>query len=708
MSPSAAGTERWPSAAASIGCASLTLLVVFLAAGPLTTNDLWWHLVHGRVFLEQGLWHDVDPCLATGRGGAVPHQWLFAVTARGVEVAFGLHGLRVVHTLVVLSIAGLAFGVLRREAGRLAPAACATAVFLVLAWYRLVQLRPELFSIAAVLLLERLLFAPVLPSWRRVGWAVALIAVWANVHAAFLVGPLLLIAALAGVVLQGLAAHFAGLARLAGGAFDRARFLRLASALGGGLVAALLNPRGIGQHLAFWSSSREGSIWGVVDEWAPFAPFSHTNIAPAVSDLAWVVTDVLLLGFALLVIVGGVRFVRSRTRERLDAWDPVRLCLGLAGCVALLASIRFSWLAVFPLLYALASLRRGGVRLWPERMLAVATLLLAAAFPLWGGFRAVAAVFPREPSAWLRDTTTERRFFSLGVRFLEQTGVSGTLFHPYGMGGFLCHQLGPGLRTFVDGSMNVDDDVATDYRKVIEHAGTSPGETAEDVLRRRRVDLFFGVGVPVGPARPGDTEAYTTTLLERQPGWILVSRSLRHAIYVRDDAANHANRERIANWYAAQAVPFDPVDGFDPGRAIDAVPEWAEAWQLVPAGWREQRATSVARAPGRTAAALETVGLAYALVGAYAEQIASDQRTLELRPRAKQPRRRLVYGLLHAGRVSEARLQAEALMALDPLDPRSAAFARGVERVASARTASERNVALAALPLLSSRNPLRQ
>jgi hypothetical protein len=294
------------------------------------------------------------------------------------------------------------------------------------------------------------------------------------------------------------------------------------------------------------------------------------------------------------------------------------------------------------------------------------------------------------------------------VRFLEETGVSGTLFHPYGLGGFLCHRLGPDLRTFVDGSMNVADDVALDYRKVTEHAGTLPGETADDVLRRRGVDIFFGVGVPVGPARPGDTEAYTTTLLETQPGWILVSRSLRHAIYVRDDAANHANRERVAAWYARQGVPFDPVNGFDPGSAIDAAPGWAEAWQLVPRGWREQLATSIARVPGETAAALETVGLAYALAGAYAEQIASDQRTLELRPRAKEPRRRLVFGLLHAGRVSEARLQAEALLALDPLDPRSAAFARGVERVSSARTASERNIALAALPLLSSRNPLRQ
>jgi len=703
--PPAAGAARWPAGVATLGCVLLTLLVVFLAAGPLTTNDLWWHLAHGRAFLEHGLWSDTDPCLATARGGPVPHQWLFAVAVRGVEVALGLHGLRVVHALAVFGIAGLAFGVLRREAGRIAPAACATAVFLVLAWYRLIQLRPGLFSIAAVLLLEALLFAPALPSWRRVACAVGLMAVWANVHSAFLVGPLLVTAALAGIVLHGLAGRFAG---GVDEVFDRARFQRLASALGLGLLAALLNPRGLDQHLSFWTSSREGSIWGVVDEWAPFAPFAHTNIAPAVSDLAWVVTDALLLGVVALAIVRGVRFLRFRSRECLDAWDPVRLCLALAGCVAFLISIRFSWLAVFVLLYAVSRPCSRGARPWREWAMALVSLLLAVTFPMWGGFREAAAVFPREPAAWWTDAYTERRFFAPGVDFLAEAGVTGTLFHPYGMGGFLCHQLGPGLRTFVDGSMNVDPDVATDYRQVTAHAGTLPGETPEDVLRRRGVDVFFGIGVPAGPLRAGDTEAYTTTLLEGHPGWILVSRSLRHSIYVRDDAANLANRRRIAAWYAAQRVPFDSAYGLDPGGAIDAAPEWAETWQLVPRGWREQLATSVARAPGRRAAALETVGLAYALVGAYPEQIANDRKTLEVRPRAKEPRRRLVFGLLHAGRIAEARLQGQALVALDPLDPRSAAFARGVERVASATTVSESNVALAALPLLSSRNPLRQ
>ena len=49
------------------------------------------------------------------------------------------------------------------------------------------------------MLLQRWLFAPALPSRGQVALSVGLVLVWANVHAAFMVGPLLIAAALAGV-----------------------------------------------------------------------------------------------------------------------------------------------------------------------------------------------------------------------------------------------------------------------------------------------------------------------------------------------------------------------------------------------------------------------------------------------------------------------------------------------------------------------------
>jgi tetratricopeptide (TPR) repeat protein len=73
-------------------------------------------------------------------------------------------------------------------------------------------------------------------------------------------------------------------------------------------------------------------------------------------------------------------------------------------------------------------------------------------------------------------------------------------------------------------------------------------------------------------------------------------------------------------------------------------------------------------------AALEALGLTYALAGAYREQLEVDREAIRLRPRAKAPRRRLVYALLRTGRSEEALRAAQELVALDPSDTRSAEF----------------------------------
>jgi len=674
---------------ASVGLLVLAALVVGLAGGPLTTNDLWWHLAHGRAYAASGPWLASDPCLATAVSVPEPHQWLFALAAHGVERGLGLHGLRLLHALAAVGILWLAFARFRHAAGRLVPACFATAVFLVLSWYRVVQLRPELFTILATLLLCMLLFEPRLPSWRRVFAAVLLLAVWANVHAAFLVGPLLIAAAGAGVLVRWI---------FGDAALERRRAGRLAATLVLGLLAALANPRGVGQHLAFLSAAEHGGIWAVVDEWARFDPFAHTNFYPAVSPLAWWTADALIAGFVVIAVIGGFRFARVPSAARLDEVDPVKLALGIAGIVAMLTSIRFLWLAVFPLLFVLCALRRWpAVRLDP--VLAGATLLLAATYPWFGGFEALASLQTRSARSWFEEAYTGRRFFDEGVRFLEATGVRGNLFHTHAMGGMLCHRLGPDVRTFVDGSMNFPPEVSRDYQNVNTDRGTRVGENRLDVLDRHEIDFFFGVGVPMGGERTDESGVYTAASLDGAGDWIPVSRSLRHAIYVKRDPRNAENLRRIAEWYAAQGVPFDARSGLDPGAVIRARPGWAETEGLVPQGYGELLAAA-APASARRVGALEALGLGYALVGAYEEQVANDRVAVALRPRAPAPRRRLIYGLLRLGRFEAARREAAALLRLAPDDPRSRAFVRAAESPAPH--------VVNGLPLLVSRNPLRQ
>lgn len=708
---------RWPGVLAGAALALLLLFVLWLAAGPLTTNDLWWHLRHGQAFVTEGLWPAADPCLHTAVNAPAPHQWLFAVSVWAIGESLGLHGLRVAHGLAVLGIVWLVLSVFRRSHAGLVAALLAAAVFVVLSWYRVVQLRPELLSIAAVLVLQRLLFErDAALSWSRVAIAAAVVAVWANVHTVFMVGPFLMVVALGGLLVE------VGLIRRVVGAPVPAdttlRLQRLAAALGLSLLAALANPRGIDQHLSFVDASREGAIFNVLDEWARFDPFGWTNHAPAVSALAWGVADLLGIVFATAVAFSAVRFFRAPTTVRLRALDPMGLALGVAGAVAMLASIRFFWLSVFPLLWLLRAGRSRFASPATAWLAAAGCAGLALAYPLWGGWATVASVLPREPARWLSLPYTEHRFFETGVRFLEETGLEGNLYNSYSMGGFLCYRLAPRLRTFIDGSMNLPAEVQQEYRRVAIQRGVEPFETWLDLLDRRGVDVFFGVGVPApGDERIGDP-IYTTARLERTPGWLLVSRGMRHGIYLRANDRNWENLRRITDWYAEQGVPFDPSRGLDPERVIEAAPDWAVSAKLVPPRWREMLEARDGAAAGGKAGPFESVGLVYALNGAYEAQLDNDVVAARRAPRAKGPQRRLVWALLRLGRSDEAMRHARTLMALDPDDPRSKLFARAAARYqrAASRPTPDRETVdpvppdawLNELPLLTSRNPLRQ
>src|SRR5262249_23533512 len=161
-------------------------------------------------------------------------------------------------------------------------------------------------------------------------------------------------------------------------------------------------------------------------------------------------------------------------------------------------------------------------------------------------------------AAYLARPFDPEQYFDEGVRFLRESGVEGNLFNSYGQGGFLCFELAPRLRTFVDGSMNFPPAVFDDYAHVNAQRGTVPVQPSLDVLERRGVDLFFGVGVPLAGSRGArPTGLFTAANLERAPGWILVARSFRCAIYLRANARNRENLARIADFYARAGVPFD-------------------------------------------------------------------------------------------------------------------------------------------------------
>jgi hypothetical protein len=212
------------------------------------------------------------------------------------------------------------------------------------------------------------------------------------------------------------------------------------------------------------------------------------------------------------------------------------------------------------------------------------------------------------------------------------------------------------------------------------------------------VDVFLGARPPeVGPAvRPW---ASTLAHLEDTPGWIAIYRSPRSALYLRDDARNAENLERVARYYAERGVPFDRSRGFDVEAALSEALAWCVENGVAPEGFA--RFDHAARfGSGRAAAGgRERVATILAVLGAYERAVALDRVTLDVRPDNRRARRRLVWSLLRLHRFEEARETARPLAAdpdADPLPRHLAAAAEAIGEGDAEETAS----VLARLPFL--------
>jgi len=573
-----------------VSLVALAGLLLVAAGQPIFTDDIWWHLALGEAYAQQGPWLEEDPLLFTAPGPPAPAAWLADLALFGLGRCGGFDGLRIAHVLTVTAILALAWSLLRRASGSRIAASLGTGVFAALAAYRLVQLRPHLFTILAALLLYRLLIedgAP--PSRRRLVIAVGLLALWANLHGGFLLGPVLLAAALGSLLLA------AGLRSPQRRHGDRARATRLALALGLGLLATLANPNGLDQHLAYFAAGAETpALTRVADEWARLDPFRLpvANLPP--SPLAWGLVWGLLAATPAAAVWAALRWRRRAGSDAKSEVDPALVAVAGASLVALLVAVRFLWLGIFPLLLLASGCRSAlGVRGAPRRtapwVAAAAALLLVPGFFRLGDWPMISRGLPLSWSGYAQPYSATK-YFTHAVWLLEDAGLEGNLFNEYFMGGFLGFWLAPELRCFINGTLNVTKQTMDANRPIRERRGSEAGEDFLELLDRQRVDLFLGIRLPQvrNPNRPW---FYTTGHLERVPGWIPVFRNLRSAVYLRANARNHANLERLADYYAREEVPFDPRLGFDPARVIREAPTWAVEHGLVPIRF-EQLATA--------------------------------------------------------------------------------------------------------------------
>ena len=246
-------------------------VVLYAAGGPIIDVDVYWHVLVGDavragVPLDQA---GAGWTLAPGPDTWVSSQWLAEVGLSWLHSAFGWTGMvlwRTASTAAIVAV--LAWAMLRDRRPRAAnviPFALAAVTVAFFAQERSQQVTFAVMPLLGVLLVRGLREGQV-PRW----WLLLpLVALWANVHGGWVMGPAVLALVAAGRVLDHgprdrPARRAAGLAALA-------------------LLAGALTPLGPANIVTTWTIGR--SV-GAIAEWAPTAPSA---------PLAWALDALALL-----------------------------------------------------------------------------------------------------------------------------------------------------------------------------------------------------------------------------------------------------------------------------------------------------------------------------------------------------------------------------------------------------------------------------
>ena len=667
---------------------------MLLAAGqPILSDDLWIHLSLGDAYLTQGPWLAGDPLLADPLGAPLPAAWGTDVVFALTQQMGGFQALRLLHVILVAGLLGLLASILQRAGRSPWVTALGTGAFITLAAYRLVQIRPHLFSMLALLILYRLLFEHrKVPTPRQIAAAVVVFALWANLHASFVLAPILTLAGLGGLVLAALLENN----DLRRETLARAWAIALVVFLG--TLATLLNPSGIEPHLAFWIAGDETPRRaGVADEWRPVNLFAWPQARLPPAPLTWAILWCLWLATPAVGLASFLKTGRTSGSipEASDATDesparagldPALVVMAGAALWAPLIAVRFAWLGVLPLI-VLAQASRGLRRRLPGRSQALdwagalAACALAAAFIAVGPWPMISGIMPGNLSGYSAPYPAGK-YHSQATWMLADAELEGTLYAEYSAGGFYGFWLAPEIRTFLNGTLNVEPETIAANRPILERRGERPGESFSELLDRHGINLFLGGHLPQ-QGRSDRPWYYTAAHLERTPGWTTIFRNLTSAVYLRTNPANQQNLARVASFYRRQGIPFDPERGFEIERVIAAQPQWAMQNGVVPIYFQDLLKRGSMPQNEEDAVAGEHLALLFATLGLYEKAIALDRSRLKTHPNDPATRRRLAWSLLRSGDAKAA------LEIAGPLQGGGDALGETIFRAAQAATAGE-------------------
>jgi tetratricopeptide (TPR) repeat protein len=440
-----------PRAAWLLAAALLSLYLAF-GAFQVYDFDLPLHLVTGEHLIKDPATADVEIFSFTFPGYHwLNDKWLENVLVYGVDAAGGPAGLVAFRMLLVAGLGWLLWSAM--GAGETAPPPASAialrgallTLFPFVAYERF-PLRPELFSLVLLAIVLRRVARD--RRTRGDGIAIGLFHVlWVNLHGYWILGPLVIVAFLAGDLMESFTARLGWPRDLDADAAPRRARHRgglLLAALGGALVSPhplglFLNPLVVLRVVG----AKEGGIESIAEMRSPFDESGVFNLA---------------IGFfyALIPLVAVALLARPR-RVR-----PAHLLLA-AGFFAMAATSRrnIGIFAIVGIVLIAWSLRgaasRGGRPAAPRPGLRRAAL---AAVVLLVGVDVYATAFVLTDRFYIADGTSRRTGFTMSsytypqglASFILTNNLPGKFFNDFASGSYLAYRLYPEHRVFITGN----------------------------------------------------------------------------------------------------------------------------------------------------------------------------------------------------------------------------------------------------------------
>ena len=469
-----------------------SLLLAWFAI-PATDSDTWWHLKTGQYIVEKHSLPIPDPFAYTtylkpplthgealARDFNLAHSWLGQVVFYLIYAAAGFPGLILLRALLLAAFAGtVGWIVWRRTAGFYRAIGAAITCAGVSAFST--ADRPFLFT---YLLLG--VTMAILESRRGVWLLPPLFALWANLHAGFFMGWVVV----GCYCSESLYMHWRRKPQ------PDERRLWVVSAVA--LLASGLNPNGF-RFLEVLVAYRNSPMQSQLYEW------QH----PAFWQPSW-------YGFVLWV--GIVTLIVARSKVRPADW-----LMFILFAAASLQAVRN--VTLMALIGPVVVFGYAGWNWQPRRAVELAALALVAA-GLAGeigwrhGFDLQAEMWPYPSGA---------------ADFLLAHHIQGRLFNTYEQGGYWLWRLWPQDQVFIDGRA-LNETVYADSQRIAFNADATGGTSGEDLLRQYGIDI---IAMNSFQNNTGDIYWLPASLADpSQKEWKLVYRDAQAVVFMRHPPAD--------------------------------------------------------------------------------------------------------------------------------------------------------------------------